>query len=93
VRTESKAFLQNQELDNNGCNFEQNIRYIHNVRKTQHQHPLFGHKGDEIFKKQRKKYTGVKGVLKFRLTPNLIKFEFHHVFFVSLIGFNEYSQT
>jgi hypothetical protein len=47
VRIESKASLQNQELD---INFEHSIRHIHNAMKTQHQHPLFGHKGDEIFK-------------------------------------------
>jgi hypothetical protein len=46
-------------------------------------------KGTRFLKSSEKSTLGLKGGLKLRLAPNLIKPEFHPVFFVSLIGFNE----
>jgi hypothetical protein len=35
-------------------------KVIYKVRKRQHQNPLFGHIGDEIFKTRKKRYIGIQ---------------------------------
>jgi hypothetical protein len=48
------------------------LEFIHNVRKTQHQNPEFGHTEGEIKEKPAKKYTSIQGGMKLRKPSILV---------------------